>query len=59
MGQDRVEGKSMIDLVLVKKDMLDYVQDEGSERNGMSSLRSPCCTVNKVRLVGHELRGER
>ena len=26
-GQDRVEVKSMIDLVLVKKDMLHYVQD--------------------------------
>ena len=25
--QDRVEVKSMIDLVLVKKDMLSYVQD--------------------------------
>ena len=26
-GQDGVEAKSMIDLVLVKKDMLRYVQD--------------------------------
>ena len=26
-GQDEVEAKSMIDLVLVKKDMLHYVQD--------------------------------
>ena len=26
-GQDRVKVKSMIDLVLVKRDMLHYVQD--------------------------------
>ena len=33
-GQDGVEGKSMIDLVLVKKYILHYMQDvRGIERN--------------------------
>ena len=31
-GQDRVEGKSTIDLVLVKRDMLQYVQDVRAAR---------------------------
>ena len=45
-GQDGVDIKSMIDLVLVKKNMLRYLQDvRGSERDGMKPLRLPCCTV--------------
>ena len=38
-GQDGVEMKSMIDLVMVKRDMLRYVQD------GMRLFRSPCCIM--------------
>ena len=38
-GQDGVEVKSMIDLVLVKKDILRF------ERNGLRHFRSQCCTV--------------
>ena len=30
-GQDEVEVKSMIDMVLVKKDMLHYELDEGTQ----------------------------
>ena len=30
-GKDRVEVKSMIDLVLVKKDITQYVQDEAPQ----------------------------
>ena len=37
--QDGVEIKSKIDLALVKRDMLRYVQD------GARPLRQPCCTV--------------
>ena len=49
--QDRVEVKSMIYLVLVKMDMLHFVQDcDGSERNGRGHLRSP--VLCKVRFVG-------
>ena len=44
-GQDGVEVKSKIYLVLVKRDMLRYVQDKGSERNGTRPLRSSCSTV--------------
>ena len=51
-GQDGVEVKSMIDLVLVKKDMLCFVQDvravRGTERE-ISDLHVVLC---KVRLVG-------
>ena len=41
-GQHGVELKNMIDLVLVKSDILRYVQDE---RDGTNPLRPPCCTV--------------
>ena len=37
-GQGGVETKSMIDLVLVKRDMLRYVQD-------VRAVRPLCCTV--------------
>ena len=46
-GQHGVEAKSMIYLVLVKKDMMRYVQN----------VRP--ATLCKVRLGGHGLRGER
>ena len=38
-GRDGVEIKSMIDLMLVKRNMLRYVQD------GMQPLRPSCCNV--------------
>ena len=43
-GQGRVEVKSMIDLVLMKKDMV-CAGCEGGERNGTKPLKPPCCTV--------------
>ena len=45
-GKDRIEVKSMINLVLVKRDLLLlYVGCESSELDGMRPIRSPCCTV--------------
>ena len=45
-GQDREEVESMIDLVLVKKDMLWYVQDMRAAREMEQGLhRSPYGTV--------------
>ena len=43
--EEGVEIKSMIDLVLVKRDMLRNVQDEGGEMDETRTLRPPCCTV--------------
>ena len=46
-GRDGVEIESMIDLVLVKRGMLRYVQDVRAVR-GMGrgfSDQPPCCTV--------------
>ena len=40
-GRDGVEMKSMIDLVLVKRDILQYVQDVRAVRG----IGPPCCTV--------------
>ena len=37
-GQDGVEVKSMIDLILVKKDMLRYVQDVRTVREEVSQI---------------------
>ena len=55
-GRDGVEIKSMIDMVLVKKDMLRYVHDmrvvRGMER-GLSDHHVVLC---KVRLVGAWIR---
>ena len=42
-GQDGVEVKSMIDLVLVKRNI--YAGCEAIERNGMRLIRSPFGTV--------------
>ena len=51
MGQHRVEVKSIIDLLLVKKDMLLYMQDVRAVREmkqGLSNYHVLC----KVRLMG-------
>ena len=51
-GQDGVEVKSMIYVVLVNKDMLRYVQDVEAVRRmgrGLSDLHLVLC---KVRLIG-------
>ena len=45
-GRDGVEIKSMIDLVLGKRDILRYVQDVRMVRGmGAHPLRPLCCTV--------------
>ena len=49
----------MIDLVLVKKDMLCYVQDVRTVRRMGQGLSDHHVVLCKVRLVGHGLRGER
>ena len=48
-GQDGVEVKSIIDLVLVKKDMVCYVQDVRGMGKGISDHQ---VLLRKVRLVG-------
>ena len=53
-GKERVEVESMIDLVLVKKDMLRYVQD-GEAVGGMGRGLSDPLVV----LWGHGLGEER
>ena len=40
-SQDGVEVKSMIDLVLVKKDMLSFVEDMTAVRDGKRHIRLP------------------
>ena len=47
-GQDGLEIKSTIDLVLVKKDMLRYVQDEAWDGDSQITMLH----LLKVRLVG-------
>ena len=47
--QEGVDVMSMIDLVMVKKDMLHYVQDVRVMRRGLSDHYIVLC---KVRLVG-------
>ena len=45
-GRDGMEIKSMIDLAMVKRDMLRYVQDVRAVRGDWTRpLRPPCCTV--------------
>ena len=51
-GRDGVEIKSMIDLVLVKRDMLRYVQDVRAVRGMGCSLSDHYVVLCKVRLVG-------
>ena len=50
-GQDGVEIKSMIDLVLVKRNMLGYVQDVRTVRGMGRSLSDNHAVLCKVRLV--------
>ena len=51
-GRDGVEIKSMIDLVLVKRDMLRYVQDVRAKRGMEHGLSDHYVVLCKVRLVG-------
>ena len=59
-SQDGVEVKSMINLVLVKRDMMRYVQDVREVRGMGRSLSDHHDILCKVRLVVKRwLRGER
>ena len=51
-GRDGVEIKSMIDLVLVKRNMLRYVQDVRAVRGMGRGLSGHYVVLSKVRLVG-------
>ena len=51
-GQDGVEIKSLIDLVLVKRDMLQYVQDVRMERGIGLGLSDHHVVLCKIWLVG-------
>ena len=51
-GQDRVEVKSMINLVLVKKDKLHYLEDVRAVRGIGQGLSDHHVELFKVRLVG-------
>ena len=50
--QDGVEVKNMIDLLLMKKDMLRYVQDVGAVKGMGRGLSNHYVLLCKVRLVG-------
>ena len=58
-GQDRVKVKSMIDLVLVKRDMLPYVQDVRAVRGMGRGLSDHHVLMCKIRWVEAWIRGER
>ena len=58
-GQDGVEVKSMIDLVVVKKDMLLYVQDVRAVRGIGRHLSDHPVLLCKVKLVRAWIREER
>ena len=51
-GQDGVEVKSMIDLVLMKKEMLRYVKDVRTVRGMGLDLSDHHVVLCKIRLVG-------
>ena len=51
-GQDGEEIKSMIDLVLVMRDMLRYVQDVRAARGMGRGISDHHVVLCKVRLVG-------
>ena len=51
-GQNRVEVTSIIDLVLVKEDMLHYVEDVRAVRGKGCGLSDHHVVLCKVRLVG-------
>ena len=55
-GQDGVEVKNMIDLVLVKKDMLHYMQDMRAVREMGQGLSDHHVLLCKVRLVGASIK---
>ena len=55
-GQERVEVKCMIDLVLVKRDMLRYVQDVRTMRGMGQGLSDHHMVLCKVRLVGPSIK---
>ena len=58
-GQDGVEVKSMIDLELVKKDMLHFVQDVRAVRGMGQSISNHQVLLCKVRVMGTWIkRGE-
>ena len=57
--QDEVEVKSIIDLLLVKKDMLHFVQDVRLVRGMGRGISDHHVVLCKVRLMGHGLRGEK
>ena len=58
-SQDGVEGKSMIDLGVVKKDMLRYVWDGRVVRGMGRGLSAHYVVLCKIRLEGHGLGEER
>ena len=51
-GQDGVELKSTIDLVLVKKNMLHYVQNMRAVRGMGGGLSNHQVVLSKIKLVG-------
>ena len=51
-GREGVEINSMIDLLLVKRDMLRYVQDMRAVRGMRRGLSDHHVVLYKVRLVG-------
>ena len=55
-GQDGLEVRSIIDLVLVKKDMLPYLQDMRAVRGMGGGLSNHHVVLCKVRLVGAWLK---
>ena len=55
-GQDRVEVKSMIDLVQGKKDMLHFVQDVRAVRGMGRGISDHHVVLCKVRLVGVRIK---
>ena len=57
-GQDGVKVMSIIDLVLVKKDMLHYVQDVKAVKGMRRGLSGHHVVLCKVRLVDTWIRRE-
>ena len=56
-GQDVVEVKSMIDLVLVKKDMLCFVHDVSTVRGVGRGISDHHVVLRKVKSVGTCIKG--
>ena len=55
-GQDGVEVKSIIDLVLMKKDILLFLQDVRAMGGMGRGISDHCAVMCKVRLVGTWIR---